>query len=339
MTTPIPSSQTEQTITGVLLTNLGTPDAPVAPALRRYLAEFLWDRRVVDVPRPLWWLILHGVILRTRPARSARLYRKVWTEAGSPLLVIARRQHALLQQQLDAHWPGRTRVVLGMRYGNPSIAAALGELRAAGVQRVLVLPLYPQNSCSTTASTLDAVAGALRATRDVPALRFVADYHADAAYIDALVTSVREAQQGRGPVQQLLFSFHGTPERYRSEGDPYYQQCLTTARLAAERLGLAADEWQVSFQSRFGREPWLQPYTDEVLAHMPAQGIRHVQVICPGFSADCLETLEEIAEENREVFLHAGGESFHYIPALNDRPDHIAALTGIVARELCLDQA
>lgn len=323
---------------GILLTNLGTPDTPTASALRRYLAEFLWDRRVVDVPRPLWWLILHGIILRTRPARSARLYRKVWTEAGSPLLLIAQRQQALLQQALDARWPGRSRVALGMRYGNPSIATALTELRAGGVQQILVLPLYPQNSCSTTASTLDAVAEALRATRDVPTLRFVADYHADAAYIDALAASVREAQEADGPVQRLLFSFHGTPERYRREGDPYYQQCLTTARLAAERLGLHDGQWQVSFQSRFGREPWLQPYTDEVLKQLPAQGVTRVQVICPGFSADCLETLEEIAEENREVFLHAGGESFQYIPALNDRPDHIAALADIVARELCLDR-
>ncbi len=321
---------------GILLTNLGTPDAPTAPALRRYLAEFLWDRRVVDVPRPLWWLILHGVILRIRPARSARLYRKVWSAEGSPLLVIARRQRELLQQQLDTQWPDRTRVVLGMRYGNPSIASALNELRAAGVQRLLVLPLYPQNSCSTTASTLDAVAEALRATRAVPALGFVADYHAVPAYIEALAASVRETQQAGAAVQRLLFSFHGTPERFRNEGDPYYQQCLTTARLTAEKLRLHDDEWQVSFQSRFGREPWLQPYTDEVLKQLPAQGIRHVQVICPGFSADCLETLEEIAEENREVFLHAGGESFQYIPALNDRPDHIAALAGIVARELCL---
>lgn len=322
---------------GILLTNLGTPDAPTTPALRRYLAEFLWDRRVVDVPRPLWWLILHGIILRTRPARSARLYRKVWTAEGSPLLLIARRQQALLQQALEAKWPGRSKVALGMRYGNPSIASALTKLRAAGVRQVLVLPLYPQNSCSTTASTFDAVAEALRHTRDVPALRFVADYHADAAYIDALAASVREAPQGGASGQRLLFSFHGTPERYRTEGDPYYQQCLTTAWLTAERLGLKDDAWQVSFQSRFGREPWLQPYTDEVLKRLPAQGIKHVQVICPGFSADCLETLEEIAGENRELFLHAGGESFHYIPALNDRPDHITALAGIVARELFLD--
>ncbi len=326
----------ESPLLGILLTNLGTPDAPTAPALRRYLAEFLWDRRVVDVPRPLWWLILHGIILRIRPARSAALYRKVWTPDGSPLLRIARRQRELLQQQLEQQWPGRTRVVLGMRYGRPSIAAALDELREAGVAQVLVLPLYPQNSCSTTASTLDAVVDALRARRDVPALNFVADYHADAGYIDALVASVREARQDGEPVQQLLFSFHGTPERFRNEGDPYYRQCLATARLTAERLGLADDAWQVTFQSRFGREPWLQPYTDEVLRQLPAAGIRRVQVICPGFSADCLETLEEIAGENREIFLHAGGEAFQYIPALNERPDHIAALAAIVARELCL---
>jgi len=322
--------------TGVLLANLGTPDAPTAAALRRYLAEFLWDRRVVDVSRPLWWLILHGIILRIRPARSAALYRKIWTAEGSPLLFISRHQQTLLQAELDAHWPGQTHVSLGMRYGNPSIAAALDELRTAGVQKTLLLPLYPQNSCSTTASTFDAVAQALSKRRDVPALQFVADYHDDAGYIEALAASVREARQDNYQTEKLIFSFHGTPERYRAEGDPYYQQCLRTAELTAKSLGLSADEWRVSFQSRFGREPWLQPYTDEILQALPARGIQHVQVICPGFAADCLETLEEIEDENRQLFMRSGGLSFQYIRALNTRPDHIAALAGIVARKLCL---
>lgn len=321
---------------GVLLVNLGTPDAPTTGALRRYLAEFLWDRRVVDVFRPLWWLILHGVILRIRPARSAALYRKIWQSNGSPLLLISQRQQALLQEQLDSRFPQSFKVVLGMRYGKPSIAAGLQELQAAGCEEILVLPLYPQNSCSTTASTLDAVAGALQATRQVPSLHFVADYHDDPAYIRALADSIREARNLDAPAEKLIFSFHGTPERYRREGDPYYRQCRQTAAKVAERLDLQDADWQVTFQSRFGREPWLQPYTDEVLQALPAQGIRHVQVICPGFSADCLETLEEIEEENRLLFLAAGGEGFHYIPALNDRDDHIRLLAGLVAQNFCL---
>jgi len=321
-------------ILGVLLTNLGSPDAPTASALRRYLAQFLWDRRVVDLPRPLWWLILHGIILRVRPARSARLYSKVWTKAGSPLMVISRRQCESLQQRLEQQFPGRIKVALGMRYGNPSLGAALHELREAGAQRILVLPLYPQNSCATTASTFDAVAEEMRSWRALPELRFVADYHADSGYISALAASVQQAWTEREPAQRLLFSFHGTPQRFRVEGDPYYEQCMTTARLTAQRLGLDEARWQVSFQSRFGREPWLQPYTDVVLEALPGGGTQSVDVICPGFSADCLETLEEIAQENRELFLSAGGQAFHYIPALNDGAAHIAALSNIVTRHL-----
>lgn len=316
--------------TGVLITNLGTPDAPTPAALRRYLAEFLWDRRVVDLPRPLWWLILNGIILRTRPKRSAAAYRKVWTEAGSPLMAISRRQAALLQDELP-----KARIALGMRYGNPSIASALEELRAAGVERVLVLPLYPQYSCSTSASTFDAVADAVRAWRRVPELRLVGDYHTDAAYLDALAASVRDAWRQRPPAERLLFSFHGTPERFREEGDPYFQQCLATAAGVARRLALDEERWQVTFQSRFGREPWLQPYSDETLKALPGQGIASVDVVCPGFSADCLETLEEMAQENRRLFLDAGGREYHYITALNDRPDHIAALANLIKRNLC----
>ncbi len=310
--------------TGVLIANLGTPDAPTPAALRRYLAEFLWDRRVVDLPRPLWWLILHGIILRTRPARSARLYQAVWTAEGSPLLSISRRQQALLQQALPD-----CKVALGMRYGSPAIASALDELLAAGCEEVIVLPLYPQNSCSTTASTFDALAQALAGRRDVPPLRFIADYHDHPAYLDALAASIREARS-ESTGELLLFSFHGTPRRYRDEGDPYFDQCQTTARLVAERLGLQNGEWQVSFQSRFGREEWLQPYTDETLKQLAADGVKSIDVICPGFAADCLETLEEIAQENRGLFLAAGGERYRYIPALNERPDHIAALVSVI---------
>lgn len=316
---------------GVLLTNLGTPDAPTPAALRRYLAEFLWDRRVVDLPRPLWWLILHGIILRTRPARSARAYRDIWSEQGSPLLSISRTQQCVLQQQLDAQAPGRYHVALGMRYGNPSIDSALSELQQLGIESMVVLPLYPQNSCSTTASTLDAISDALKKRRDVPHLDFIAGYHAHPAYIRALANSVREHRDGRQSVEKLLISFHGTPQRFREERDPYYAQCQETARLLAQELQLDDDQWQLSFQSRFGREEWLQPYTDKTLEQLAQQGVKSVEVICPGFSADCLETLEEIAGENREIFIKAGGEVFFYIPALNGRDDHVAMMAELVS--------
>lgn len=319
------TNQSSQKI-GVLITNLGTPDEPTPSALRRYLAEFLWDPRVVDLPRPLWWLILHGIILRVRPARSARAYRQVWSEKGSPLMVISRDQQCLLQQQLDAVAPGRYHVALGMRYGNPSIASALDELRQAGVDEVTVLPLYPQNSCSTSASTLDAIATALKKTRRVPSLNFIVDYHDDPRYIQALADSIREHRDGRMDAEILLMSFHGTPLRYREEGDPYYEQCARTAALLAAELGLADDQWLLTFQSRFGREEWLQPYTDKTLEKLAAKGVKRVEVVCPGFSADCLETLEEIAVENRDIFIRAGGEGLFYIPALNSRDDHIAMM-------------
>lgn len=315
---------------GVLITNLGTPDAPTTAALRRYLAEFLWDPRVVDVPRPLWWLILHGVILRIRPARSARAYQSVWSEEGSPLMVIAKEQQCMLQQQLDHHSPERFHVALGMRYGNPSIASALEELAEAGVERVVTLPLYPQNSCSTTASTLDAIGTALKGTRKVPHLDFIADYHDDPRYIRALADSVREHREGRAAAEKLMISFHGTPQRYRDSGDPYYEHCQRTACLLAAELGLDEDQWLMTFQSRFGREPWLQPYTDKTLEKLAGEGVKSVEVICPGFSADCLETLEEIEVENREIFMHAGGKAFFYIPALNARDDHVAMMAGLI---------
>lgn len=320
---------------GILITNLGTPDAPTPKALRRYLAEFLWDRRVVDMPRPLWWLILNGIILRSRPKRSAAAYQKVWTDEGSPLMAISRCQTKKLRKELAVRLRREVPVVLGMRYGNPSIANALDKLREQDVDRVLVLPLYPQYSGSTTASTFDAVAEAVRLERDVPGLRFIRDYHTDSGYLDALADSILEAREGRPAAQRLLFSFHGTPLRFRSEGDPYYQQCLATARGVAERLALKSAEWQVVFQSRFGREEWLRPYADETLERIAGEGVKSVEVVCPGFSADCLETLEEIAEENRNLFLRAGGEAYHYIPALNDRNDHIKALASLVERNVC----
>ncbi|MFP5505803.1 MAG: ferrochelatase, partial [Gammaproteobacteria bacterium] len=297
--------------------------------------EFLWDPRVVETPRPLWWLILHGVILRIRPRRAAKAYASVWTEAGSPLLAISKRQAAALQFALTEHLPGPVKVALGMRYGNPSIASALEELRAAGARRLLVLPLYPQYSATTGASTFDAVAAVLRQWRWLPELRFVTHYHDHPDYIAAVAESIRAHRAAHPGDAQLLFSFHGLPKRYLLAGDPYHCECHATARLVAERLNLRPDQWQVAFQSRFGREEWLKPYTDHTLKAWGKQGVERVQVVCPGFSADCLETLEEIAEQNRELFLHAGGQQFEYIPALNDSPAHIAALVQMIREQAC----
>lgn len=315
------------------MTNLGTPDAPTPSALRRYLAEFLWDRRVVDLSRPLWWMILHGIILRTRPKRSALAYSKVWTEAGAPLLVISRQQQQKLQQLLDTDAPGKYRVALGMRYGNPSIASALAELRESGCSELVVLPLYPQNSCSTTASTFDAVAAAQQQVRFTPSMRFIADYHDHPAYIESLANSIREAWQQRPCGEKLIFSFHGTPLRFLREGDIYHPHCMKTAERVADLLELHEDDWLVTFQSRFGREEWLKPYTDVTLEKLAQEGVKEVDILCPGFSADCLETLEEIAVENRTIFVEAGGNELHYIPALNTRDDHIAMLAQLINKK------
>jgi len=317
---------------GVLLLNLGTPDAPTARAVRRYLAEFLSDPRVVELPRPLWWLILHGVILRVRPRRSARAYRSVWTERGAPLLCIARRQAEGLRSRLAARLPGPVRVELAMRYGNPSVGSALADLRRANARRLLVLPLYPQYSATTTASTFDAVTRELSTWRWVPELRFVSQYHEEPGYIAALAESVRRHWASQGEPERLLFSFHGIPKDYFLGGDPYHCQCHKTARLTAESLGLAPERWGVSFQSRVGNKEWLRPYTDDLLKEWGGLGVGSVHLICPGFSADCLETLEEIAVENREYFLGSGGKTYSYIPALNDSPDHLDMLADLAIR-------
>ncbi len=315
---------------GILLTNLGTPAAPTATAIRRYLAEFLWDPRVVEQPRWLWWLVLHGIILRLRPKRAAKAYAEIWTDEGSPLLHISQQQTTLLKPALEALFTGPVKVALAMRYGEPSIAAGLQSLRAAGARRILVLPLYPQYSATTTASTLDAVTRELQQWRWVPELRFVNHYHDHPTYIRALANSIQTAWQTSGRPDKLLFSFHGLPQRYLHAGDPYFCECHKTARLVAEQLQLDTAEWETTFQSRFGPEPWLQPYTDHTLEKLGKQGIQHAQVICPGFAADCLETLEEINLQNRAIFLTAGGKTFHYIPALNTAPDHIQLLTELV---------
>lgn len=319
---------------GVLLVNLGSPDAPTPAAVRRYLAEFLWDPRVVEIPRPLWWLLLHGMVLRTRPRRSAHAYQRIWTDEGSPLRVISEGQTRALQRVLADRYGDRVRVALAMRYGNPSINAGLALLRAAKARRIVVLPLYPQYSAAATGTVFDAVAAELGTWRWVPELRFVNHYHDDAGYLAALVASIRESWERHGRAERLLFSFHGVPKRSLQAGDPYYCHCQKTARLAAERLGLPEGHWQIAFQSRFGRAEWLQPYTDKTLLQWAGDGIKQVDVVCPGFAADCLETLEEIAMLNKEAFLAAGGERLHYIPALNERPDHIAALANVLAKHI-----
>ncbi len=319
---------------GVLLINLGTPDDTSPGAVRRYLAEFLWDRRVIEVARPIWWLILHGVILRIRPKRSAAAYAKVWTEEGSPLMVWSVKQRAALQRQLDSALPAPVHVALGMRYGNPSVAHALEELRRKNVRRLLVLPLYPQYSATTTATAFDAVAAALADRRWIPELRFVNQYHDEPGYIGALAASVREYWAAHGRGEHLLMSFHGLPRRYLLAGDPYHCHCQKTGRLLAEALFLKDGEWSLSFQSRVGREEWLRPYTDERVQDLGKAGVKRLDVICPGFSADCLETLEEIAMQNQEFFIEAGGEQLSYIPAVNARRDHISFLTQLVLRHL-----
>ena len=317
----------------VLLVNLGTPDAPTAPALRRYLAEFLSDPRVVEIPRALWWLILHGVILRTRPARSAARYAGVWMPEGSPLAVWTQRQAAALGQRLGAAGHHVT-VRHAMRYGNPSLPATLDALRAEGVTRVLVLPLYPQYAAATTASVTDKVLQWASRARRQPELRFVAEYHDDAGYISALAQLLRAHWAAHGRGDKLVLSFHGVPERSLLLGDPYHCHCHKTARLLASHLGLAADEVIVTFQSRLGRAKWLQPYTEPTLQALAASGVKRVDVMCPGFVADCLETLEEIAQEARAAFLAAGGESFSYVPCLNDSPPWIDALTALAEKHL-----
>ncbi len=317
---------------GVLLCNLGTPQAPTASAVRTYLAEFLADPRVIELPRLLWMPILHGVILNIRPRRSARAYAKIWGAEGSPLMVNSQAQRTALAEHLEEVAPGQFKVALGMRYGQPSIASGLRELAAANVRHLLVLPLYPQYSAPSTASVIDAVTAELRQWRWVPSLRTVMDYHTDDAYLDALAASVREFRARHGSGERLMISFHGIPRRYFLAGDPYFCHCQATARLLAQRLGLGPTEWLITFQSRFGREKWLEPYTDITLGQLAREGVGTIDVVCPGFAADCLETLEEIAVQYRELFEAAGGRELRYIPALNVRADHIKALAGLVVR-------
>jgi ferrochelatase len=317
----------------VLWCNLGSPDEPTARAVRTYLAEFLGDPRVVEIPKLLWSLILHGIILRTRPAKSAAKYASVWTPEGSPLKTWTRKQALMLQGWLGERGH-RVKVVEAMRYANPSIASQLDALKAEGVTRVLVLQAYPQYSATTTASVIDAVNDWSRDVRRLPEFRFVNQYHDDSDYIEALAASVEAHWNDHGRPEQLVMSFHGIPARNVQLGDPYQAQCLETGRLLAERLQLPIDQHRVTFQSRFGRATWLEPYTEPTLRALGASGVGRVDVMCPGFPADCLETLEEIAMEGRDAFLQSGGKEFHYIPCLNDSHAWITALAGIAERNL-----
>ena len=319
---------------GVLLCNLGTPDAPTAPALRRYLAEFLSDHRVVEIPKPIWWLILHGIILRIRPAKSAKKYASIWMEDGSPLRVWTERQAKLLRTHLVERGHANADVRYAMRYGNPGMASVLNGMKAAGCDRILILPSYPQYSGTTTASVLDAVYSWGQRVRRVPEFRFINNYHDHPDYIGALAARVKGHFQSHGKPQVLVLSFHGVPERTLHLGDSYHCECYKTARLLRERLDLAPETVKVTFQSRFGKAKWLEPYTEPSLVALAHAGTQHVAVMCPGFTVDCLETLEEIQMEAKEAFLHAGGKQFDYIECLNDSPDWINALANITEQHL-----
>lgn len=315
-----------QTKTGILLANLGTPDAPTPGAVKRYLRQFLSDKRVVDTSRLLWWPLLRGVILPIRSPRVAKLYQSVWMEEGSPLMVYSRRQ----QQALAARLPD-TPVALGMSYGSPSLASAVDDLLAQGVEHIVVLPLYPQYSCSTVAAVWDELARILAKKRAIPGISFIRDYAEHPDYIHALAASVRASFAVHGEPDLLLLSYHRNPQRYAKQGDDYPQRCRDTTRELVSALGLPPERVMMTFQSRFGREPWLTPYTDETLKMLGEKGTKHIQVLCPGFAADCLETLEEIAVQNREIFLEAGGKQYEYIPALNADAAHIEMMVNLTA--------
>jgi ferrochelatase len=321
---------------GVLLTNLGTPEAPSPSALRRYLREFLSDPRVVEIPRLLWLLILHGIILRTRPKKSAKLYQSIWTEHGSPLMVISEQQKAKVSQALALKYGDDVIVELAMRYGKPSINNALEKLQQSGVNDIVVLPLYPQYAGPTTGSTFDAVVNEIKKWRWIPHLRFISGYHDNSNYINALAASVQSHIKEYGKPDKLVLSFHGMPKYFLEQGDPYYCFCSKTTRLLVESLGFTNEDYVMTFQSRFGKAEWLQPYTDVTLTDLAVSGCKHVAIISPAFSADCLETLEELVHENRDIFISAGGEQYHYIDALNDNDDHIDALVELLERNIQL---
>ena len=320
--------------TGVLLINLGTPEAPTAKAVRPYLKEFLSDPRVVEIPRLVWWLILNGIILNVRPKKSAAKYATVWTEEGSPLRFHTARQATLLQGYLGERSKAPIVVDYAMRYGNPSIPSMLHRLKEQNCQRILIVPMYPQYAASSTATAFDSVFNELRNMRNTPALRTIKNYHDHSGYIKALANNINEYWMKNGRPNQLVMSFHGVPQYTLDKGDPYHCECHKTGRLLAQELGLKPEQYKLSFQSRFGKAEWIKPYTTATLLELGKKKTKRVDVVCPGFVADCLETLEEIAQEGKEDFQHAGGGEYHYIPCLNERNDWIHALTDLVMDNL-----
>ena len=316
---------------GVLITNLGTPDAPNKKELKVYLNQFLSDPRVIELPKFLWQIILKLVILQIRPSKSAEAYKQIWTDKGSPLLDIANRQLNKIQSSFSSK---NENIVfeVGMRYGNPSIPDALLKLQKKQVRRLLVLPMYPQYCAATTGSTFDEVTNELQKWRWIPEMRFINQYFEEKNYIEALSNSIKSFWKKNPKPQKIVFSYHGIPKRYLTNGDPYHCFCLKTTRLVKENMGLSDDEIMTTFQSRFGREEWLKPYTSETLKELPKQGIKNIHIISPGFSSDCLETLEELEEENKEYFMESGGENYHYIPCLNDHDDHIDVFVNLIKK-------
>lgn len=321
--------------TAVLLINLGTPDAPTAKAVKPYLRQFLSDPRVVEIPKAIWWLILNGIILNIRPKKSAAKYASIWMQEGSPLKVNTERQAQQLQINLQQQLGNIPLLVdYAMSYGNPSVPSVLAKLKAQNCQRILLLPLYPQYAASATASALDAAYTALLKTRNMPAVRSIKHFHDDAGYIKASAQNIRDYWDIHGRPEMLVMSFHGVPQYTLEKGDPYHCECLKSGRLIAEELGLTQDQYKISFQSRFGKAEWIKPYTTATLIELGRKKTHRVDVVCPGFVADCLETLEEIAQEGREDFQHAGGGEYNYIPCLNDRPQWINALTDLALENL-----
>ncbi len=312
---------------GVLLVNLGSPDAPTRKAVKRYLKEFLWDPRVVNIPRPIWWVILHFLVLPFRPKKAVKAYKKIWQEQGSPLVFLSQS----LTDKVGVRFSNQSYSIdCVMRYGKPSLSKQLTQYKKDQVDELIVIPLYPQNSSTTTASIYDVVVTHLSQWWHIPSLRFISDYHQNPFYISAIVNSIKQSWLKRGKNELLILSFHGLPEQLIEWGDPYFDQCNQTANLIANSLSLPEDQWKVVFQSRFGKAKWLQPYCVEVLKALPKQGIKNIDIICPGFAVDCLETLEEIEMENRQVFMEAGGESYQYIPALNDTDQQVDLMIKLI---------
>ncbi|GAB6141238.1 ferrochelatase [Methylosoma difficile] len=314
--------------TGILLANLGSPSAPTTAAVRQFLKDFLWDPRVVNIPRPIWWLILHGAVLPFRPAKSAHAYQQVWdAEKGSPLTFLTRQ----LSENVAAALNSDSVVVdYAMRYGEPSIATRLKQFKEQGVTNVVVLPLYPQYSSTTTASIYDDLVKELNQWRHLPSFHFISDYHDNSLYIAAIADSIEQAWREQGKNELLVMSFHGLPEQLTKWGDPYFHQCHRTAKLLAEQLGLNEQQWMIVFQSRFGKAEWLKPYCADTLAALPGQGVKSVDLVCPGFAVDCLETLEEIAQENKAIFMEAGGTDYRYLPCLNDTDAHVKVMAHLL---------